>query len=73
MEEGFRDELALVVSATSDGVIELVERTGGVHEGGNALSLRLSLLIASSSCTERKENQETQQDNSEWVFWWLKV
>lgn len=73
MEKGFRDELALVIPATSNGVIKLVKRTGGVHEGGNALSFRLSLFITSSSCTERKEKQETQQDNSDWVFWWIKV
>lgn len=73
MEKGFRDELALVVPATSDCVIKLVKRTRGVHEGGNALSLRFSLFITSSSCTERKEKQETQQGNSEWGFWWIKV
>lgn len=73
MEKGFRDELALVITATSDCVIKLVQRVGGVHEGGDALSFRLSLFITSSSCTERKEKQETQQDNSEWVFWLIKV
>lgn len=55
MEKRFRDELALVISATSNCVIKLVKRIRSVHEGGNALSFRLPLFITSSSCTERKE------------------
>lgn len=73
VEKGFRDELALVISATSNCVIKLVKRIRSVHEGSNALSFRFPLLITSSSCTERKEKQETQQDSSEWGFWWIKI
>lgn len=69
MEKGFRYELALIISATSNCVIKLIKRIRSVHEGSNALGFRFSLFITSSSCTERKEKQENQQDNSEWVFW----
>ena len=69
VEKGFRYELALIISATSNCVIKLIKRIRSVHEGSNALGFRFSLFITSSSCTERKEKWETQQDNSEWAFW----
>lgn len=68
VEKGFRYELALIISATSNCVIKLIKRIRSIHEGSNALGFRFSLFITSSSCTERKEKWETQQDNSEWVF-----
>lgn len=69
MEKGFRYELALIISATPNCVIKLIKRIRSVHEGSNALCFGFSFFITSSSCTERKEKWETQQDNSEWVFW----
>lgn len=68
MEKGFSYELALIISATSNCVIKLIKRIRSVHERSNTLSFRLSLFITSSSCMERKEKQETQQDSSEWGF-----
>lgn len=68
MEKGFSYELALIISATSNCVIKLIKRIRSVHEGSNALGFRLSLFITSSSCMERKEKGETQQDSSEWGF-----
>lgn len=55
MEKGFRYELALIISATSNCVIKLIKRIRSVHKGSNALSFRFSLFITSGSCTERKE------------------
>lgn len=66
LEKGFRYELALIISATSNCIIKLIKRIRSVHERSNALSFRFSFFITSSSCTgEKGKMRNSQQDKSE--------